>query len=224
MENDPCVMNDPHFIMDESKLSLQVFTPAFDANTAKRPVMVFIHGGAWQFGSAEMIYGQALAAHGDVVVVCISYRLAVLGFLFGNWGLFDQLEGLKWVQQNIGAYCGDKDNVTIFGESAGSWSVESQLVTDKSKGLFHKAICQSGCLKSNAFKLGQQWTNKVAHKTLMEMTQTDSLDRLKTVLKAKSTEEMIEIMDTLSKTQINVEATFDKDFFTGLSLIVLKDL
>ena len=58
LENDPCVMNDPFFIQDESKLSLQVFTTPFTAETKKRPVMVFIHGGAWQFGSAEMISGQ----------------------------------------------------------------------------------------------------------------------------------------------------------------------
>jgi len=213
-ENDACVMNDPPFVIDESKLALQVFTPAFDATTAKRPVMVFIHGGAWQFGSPEMVYGPALAAHGDVVLVCISYRLSVLGFLFGNWGLFDQIEALKWVQANIGDYCGDKNNVTILGESAGSWSVESQLVSDKSTGLFHQAICQSGCLKSNAFRSGNQWTNKLAHSKLMEMTETTSLDQLKTTLLTKTTAELVVLMDQLTQIEMNVEATFDNDFFT----------
>ena len=89
--------------------------------------------------------------------MAVSYRLSILGFLFGNWGLFDQLEALKWVQgtslilnffknfksfelekANIDAYCGDANNVTIFGESAGSWSIESQLVTEKSTGMFEK--------------------------------------------------------------------------------------
>ena len=60
--------------------------------------MVWIHGGAWQFGSAEMQNGAALAKCGDVIVVALSYRLGVFGFLFGNWGLWDQIEGLKWVQ------------------------------------------------------------------------------------------------------------------------------
>ena len=109
--------------------------------------MVWIHGGGWQFGSPSYESGAALAAHGDVVVVAITYRLNIFGFLFGNWGLFDQLEALRWVQANIDAYGGDRNNVTIFGESAGSWSCESLLCTDLSTGLFHRAICQSGSIK-----------------------------------------------------------------------------
>jgi carboxylesterase type B len=65
-----------------------------------------------------------LSAHGDVIVVNITYRLGFFGFLFGNWGLFDHLEALKWVQDNVSAFGGDKNNVTIFGQSAGAWSVE----------------------------------------------------------------------------------------------------
>ena len=65
-------------------------TPPFE-NGTKRPVIVFIHGGGWQFGSAELVDGKALAVHGDVVVVSLSYRLGLLGFLFGNWALFDQV-------------------------------------------------------------------------------------------------------------------------------------
>jgi len=214
LENDSWVMGDQPCVQDESKLSLQVFTPPFSAETKTRPVMVFIHGGAWQFGSAGMVNGQALAAHGDVVVVAISYRLSILGFLFENWGLFDQLEALKWVQANIGSYCGDADNVTIFGESAGSWSVESHLVSNKSAGLFHRAICQSGCLKTNAFRFGNEWKNKTSIAKLMELTKVDSIDSLKETLKLKTTDEITELMDILTKEQINVEATFDNDFFT----------
>ena len=83
--------------VDENVLSLSVYTPC-PTDGQKRPVMVWIHGGAWQFGSAEMQNGAALAKSGDVIVVALSYRLGVFGFLFGNWGLWDQIEGLKWVQ------------------------------------------------------------------------------------------------------------------------------
>jgi len=73
--------------------------------------------------------------------------LALFGFLFGNWGLFDQVCGLEWVKENIEAYGGDPNNVTIFGESAGSWSVEALLCSPRASGLFHRAIGQSGSLK-----------------------------------------------------------------------------
>ena len=132
--------------LDETKLSLAVCTPSCDEN-AKKPVMVWIHGGGWSMGSAEMYDGSILSGFGDVVVVTISYRLGLPGFLFGNWGLFDQLEALKWVQSNIRSYGGDPDNVTIFGGSEGACSVEALLCTKLSTGLFHRAIGQSGCLK-----------------------------------------------------------------------------
>ena len=83
--------------VDENVLSLSIYTPC-PTDGQKRPVMVWIHGGAWQFGSAEMQNGAALAKSGVVIVVALSYRLGVFGFLFGNWGLWDQIEGLKWVQ------------------------------------------------------------------------------------------------------------------------------
>ena len=73
--------------------------------------------------------------------------LALFGFLFGNWGLFDQVCGLEWVKENIECYGGDPNNVTIFGESAGSWSVEALLCSPRATGLFHRAIGQSGSLK-----------------------------------------------------------------------------
>jgi len=73
--------------------------------------------------------------------------LALFGFLFGNWGLFDHVCGLEWVKENIECYGGDSNNVTIFGESAGSWSIDALLCSPKASGLFHRAIGQSGSLK-----------------------------------------------------------------------------
>lgn len=136
---------------DEDCLFLNVWTPGADAS-ARRPVMVWIHGGAFQSGSGSMgLYkGANLSARGDVVVVTINYRLGILGWLAsehlggGNWGLLDQVQALRWVQENIAAFGGDPDNVTIFGESAGSVSVSTLLGTPSARGLFHKAIAESG--------------------------------------------------------------------------------
>src|SRR3954452_17800325 len=142
---------------DEDCLTLNVWTPSADAS-AQRPVMVWIHGGGFTTGSGGgVLYrGDRLSLNGDVVVVTINYRLGALGFathpdlrdeetgVCGNWGLLDQIAALRWVQDNIAAFGGDPSNVTIFGESAGGMSVSVLLGTPAAKGLFHKAIAQSG--------------------------------------------------------------------------------
>jgi para-nitrobenzyl esterase len=141
---------------DEDCLYLNVWTPA--ADDAKRPVLLWIHGGAFVLGSgSQTIYdGGALARRGDVVVVTINYRLGALGFLHlaelcpeledavSNCGLRDQVAALQWVRQNVAAFGGDPDNVTIFGESAGGMSVGTLLGTPSARGLFARAISQSG--------------------------------------------------------------------------------
>lgn len=140
----------------EDCLSLNVWTPGTDGGA--RPVLVWIHGGAFRQGSgASPLYdGAALAARGDVVVITINYRLASLGFLghpdlasgpgapSGNWGLLDQVEALRWVRDNAAAFGGDPGNVTIFGESAGAVSVTLLCTMPAARGLFHKAAAQSG--------------------------------------------------------------------------------
>jgi len=140
----------------EDCLSLNVWTPAIDAQ--RRPVLVWIHGGAFSIGSgSQPIYdGAHLARRGDVVVVTLNYRLGALGFLrfvdlcgdqlpsSGNDGLLDQIAALQWVQQNIGRFGGDPGQVTIFGQSAGSISVVMLLASPLARGLFRRAILQSG--------------------------------------------------------------------------------
>jgi para-nitrobenzyl esterase len=140
---------------DEDCLHLNVFTP--DCDDAARPVMVWIHGGSFVGGSGSTPWydGTALATRGDVVVVTINYRLGALGFLWlgdlddryrssGMNGILDQAAALAWVHENIAAFGGDPDNVTIFGESAGAMSVSTLLATPAARGLFHRAIAQSG--------------------------------------------------------------------------------
>ncbi|SPE31854.1 Fumonisin B1 esterase [Candidatus Sulfopaludibacter sp. SbA3] len=141
----------------EDCLKLNVWTPARSAGE-KLPVMVWIHGGSFQVGaSSQSVYdGEALAAQG-VVVVTIDYRLGILGFfchpklsaespngVSGNYGLLDMVASLEWVKQNIAAFGGDPGNVTIFGESAGGAAVFLLLEIPQAKGLFHKAISESG--------------------------------------------------------------------------------
>jgi len=140
----------------EDCLNLNLWTPGVDS--ARRPVMVWIHGGGFTIGagSQEVYNGSFLARRGDVVVVTINYRLGPLGFLrlndvtggripsSGNEGLLDQVAALEWVRDNIAEFGGDPDNVTIFGESAGGMSVGALLAMPLARGLFHKAIAQSG--------------------------------------------------------------------------------
>ena len=134
----------------EDCLFLNVWTPGTD--DAARPVMVWIHGGAFTLGSgSDGLYdGAMLASRGDVVVVTINYRLGALGFLHlpaleeSNFGMRDQVAALRWVRDNIDSFGGDPGNITIFGESAGGMSVSSLMGSPEATGLFHKAIPQSG--------------------------------------------------------------------------------
>lgn len=148
--------------MNEDCLFLNVWTTSLD-ETAKRPVMVWIHGGGNTSGSGQQpaYDGSNLASRG-VVVVTINYRLGLFGFLAhpllsdesatgtsGNYGLLDQIQALQWVQQNIARFGGDPDNVTIFGESAGSLNCTALMLSPLAKGLFHRVIAQSATVLMN---------------------------------------------------------------------------
>ena len=141
----------------EDCLYLNVWTGADQADAAL-PVMVWIHGGGLQTGTGSTVLydGESLAGRG-VVLVTINYRLGPMGFLAhaglsaesssgasGNYGILDQIAALEWVQANIAAFGGDPGRVTIFGESAGSWSVNYLTATPLAAGLFHRAIGHSG--------------------------------------------------------------------------------
>ncbi len=141
---------------DEDCLFLNIWTPGLD--DTRRPVMVWIHGGAFNIGSGSQptYNGSNLAARGNVVIVTINYRLGGLGFMrlrevtggkipsTGNEGLMDQVAALSWVRDNIAAFGGDPDSITVFGESAGGMSIGCLLAMPSARGLFHKAILESG--------------------------------------------------------------------------------
>lgn len=140
-------------------LTLNVWTPGLDG--ARRPVMVWVHGGAFLYGAGSSPWydGRGFAADQDVVLVSFNYRLGVLGFTYlghldptlstsGSIGVHDAVTVLRWVRDNIAAFGGDPDNVTIFGESAGAMSVGTLLGVPAAAPLFHRAILQSGSATS----------------------------------------------------------------------------
>ena len=142
--------------MDEDALLLNVFTPAVDDRA--RPVMVWIHGGAFTAGAGSIPWysGTNLASRGDVVVVTINYRLGAFGFLHldkvlgaefdgsGNLGILDQIAAINWVRENIASFGGDPGNITLFGESAGGMSIATLLGVPGVANMIRNAIPQSG--------------------------------------------------------------------------------
>lgn len=160
------------YVGSEDCLTLNVWAPAFDSNDVPAgsdalPVMFWIHGGGNTIGSGgsnlTQIYdGSLMAARKNVVVVTVNYRLGPMGWFYhesirdtsdtredasGNYGTLDLIAALKWVQDDIAAFGGDPENVTIFGESAGGYNVLSLMASPLAEGLFHKAIVQSGALE-----------------------------------------------------------------------------
>ena len=139
-------------LMDEDCLFLNVFTPTVESTVSQLfPVMVYIHGGHFQKGSANEFPGHQLAANGRVVVVAINYRLGALGFLStgdhhapGNYGLLDMAMAIKWVYDNVYAFQGDRDKITLFGPDAGAASAGILAVMPKTRNLVRRVISMSG--------------------------------------------------------------------------------
>lgn len=142
-------MGDFAAVHDEDCLRLTVWTPA--ADSARRPVVIWLHGGAYMSGGGALDWysGETLAREGDLVVVGVNYRVGALGFLYhpdlcpGNLGLLDQQAALAWVHANIAAFGGDPERVTVWGQSAGAQSTVFLLLQPKARALFRRAILQS---------------------------------------------------------------------------------
>jgi len=175
----------------EDCLFLNVYAPASAKPASKLPVMVWIHGGGFAAGAgSEPRYTDPALVSKGVIVVTLNYRLNVFGFLAnedlvkeghghaGNYGLMDMAAALRWVQANIAQFGGDAGNVTIFGESAGSFSVSALLAAPEARGLFQKAIGESGAFFGNVIpmsamaeraKRDQAWTDSLGAKNLAEL-------------------------------------------------------
>ena len=163
----------------EDCLYLDVRTPSLDKD-AKLPVMVWIHGGDYQDGSRnEIFYDSSALARRGVVTVYINYRLGLMGYFMhpelsresehgvsGNYGTLDQIAALRWVQENISAFGGDPENVTIFGESAGGESMLHMMTSPLARGLFHRAIVQSPACGHQMMFLRQPYFDNPAGEAL----------------------------------------------------------
>ncbi len=184
----------------EDCLVLNVWTPSVDQHS-KRPVMVWFHGGYFTAGSGSSRFydGTRLCRQGDVVVVTVNHRLNVFGFLdvselggadfaqSGNVGMVDLVAALEWVRVNIASFGGDPENVTIFGESGGGAKVCTMLAMPAAKGLFHKAIIQSGpYLRANLAKDSRAITRALVAELGLVRLDIGALQKIdpKTLLKA----------------------------------------
>jgi len=183
----------PETPISEDCLYLNVWSSA-KTEQEKLPVMVWIHGGGFSGGSGTVpLYdGEAMSRKG-IVFVTINYRLGIFGFMAhpelsaeselktsGNYGILDQIAALKWVKENIASFGGNPDNVTIAGQSAGSFSVNILTVSPLAKGLFHKAIAQSGASFTRQNPLGNNLQNaEISGKELMEKIGAKSVANLR---------------------------------------------
>ncbi|XP_059158728.1 pyrethroid hydrolase Ces2a-like [Physella acuta] len=145
---------------DENCLYLNVYVPRHNKEGKLKKVLVYIHGGAYFLGSANLQVPGDLVSQNDVIVVTFNYRLSYLGFLKGNCsdypgnqGFWDQILALKWVKDNIRSFGGDADDVTVGGESAGSESISALSITRQARHLFTKAVLLSGTVFSNLYSI-----------------------------------------------------------------------
>ncbi len=177
---------------DEDCLRVNIWSPGVN-DGKKRPVMVWLHGGGYAAGSGQELPsydGLNLAKSGDVVVVTLNHRLNILGFLdlsafgdryskSGNAGLLDLIAALEWVRDNITAFGGDPDNVTIFGQSGGGGKVTTLMATPSAKGLFHKAIVQSGSMLNT---MTSKWSRRIGATVVRELgISPNRIDEIKKV-------------------------------------------
>ena len=218
----------------EDCLYLNVWTAAERADEM-RPVMVWIHGGALTRGSGSIgVYDGTSLARKGVVLVTINHRLGPLGYFAhpalsredshgssGNYGVLDQIAALQWVQRNIAAFGGDPSRVTIFGESAGSWSVCSLVATPLAKGLFHRAIGQSGgCFMPMAYLSRDRGPFTAAEKageSLATRLECDKAADPLAALRAKSVEDILAAAakePTQARTRPNIDGwVFPQDIY-----------
>ena len=186
----------PHryWLMDEDCQNLNVWTPGLDDQ--KRPVLVWIHGGGFESGSAieHLAYeGENMSRYGDAVVVSINHRLNLLGYLdlsclgeefsdSGNCGGDDIIASLRWVRENIAAFGGDPDNVTLFGQSGGGAKITTLLQTPEADGLYHRGIIMSGVIPAAMMGSENGDSRPVAEALLKELgLSPDEAGKLRTL-------------------------------------------
>jgi para-nitrobenzyl esterase len=199
-EPEEMLSTDPREAQSEDCLVLNIWTPK--TGSGRRPVMVWFHGGGFASGSGSYtIYsGEELARKHDVVAISVNHRLNIFGYLYlahfgGKWatasnvGMLDNVRALEWIKENIAAFGGDPGNVTIFGQSGGAGKVSTLMAMPAAKGLFHRAIAQSGAAltatpKEQAIKVTEQVLARLNIKPdQLEQLQTRSMQEIVDVLR-----------------------------------------
>ena len=189
---------------DENCLTLSIRTPSIDG---KRPVAVWIHGGANCFGGGNLPCYEAryLAQQGDLVIVNINFRLGAFGFLHHpslnteNLAILDQIAALRWIQTNIKAFGGDPNQVTLFGQSAGANSIIHLIGLPETRGLFHRVILQSPSIGRGNFKQAEAFEIGDAMVSALGVTTTDS-QTIRERLMCASSQEILEAMKAIRVT------------------------
>lgn len=193
----------------EDSLYLNIWRP--DTKETNLPVMVFFHGGANMTGSGKDFQGEKLARSTNSIIITVNYRLGALGFFknsqlatgnalddSGNYGLLDMFRALEWVQDNIEGFGGNKNNVTLAGQSAGARDVLAALISPLGKGLYHKAIAFSGGLTTAAPEDGERKSKEVLAQLALEDGKANSLDNAKAWISKLSSSQMDAYVRSLS--------------------------
>lgn len=225
--DDEMVWPHRYWIQNENCQYLNIWTQSLDED-AKKPVLVFFHGGGYTNGSsieAVAYEGKNLSEYGDAVVITLNHRLNILGFLdlsdYGeeykysaNLGIADLIAALDWIHDNADSFGGDGDNITIFGQSGGGGKVLSMLHSPKAEGLVKQAIVESGSLSFNNPENNKKVTEKVLEKLDID---ADSIDEIKTVpyedLIAAGTEALAEVSEEAGS-NVRWAPTADEDLLT----------
>jgi para-nitrobenzyl esterase len=224
-------------IGSEDCLYLNIWSPptqtAPEQDARLLPVMVWVHGGSNVGGSGSLYNGENLAVEQKVVVVTINYRLGLLGFFShpalreaaqseldksSNFGILDIVQALKWIRGNIASFGGDPSNITLFGESAGAMNIVTLLYSPLGKGLFHKAIAQSGSLRQTPVKVAEQFTDddrsefsssETAAKILFQRGEAETREQARQKVAELNSPAFIQLMNSASDDELI--GTYDLD-------------
>lgn len=228
--------NASNMVVSEDCLVLNVYVPKVLSTDKTLSVMVWIHGGGFAIGHGHQFNGDRISIEGNVVVVTINYRLNIFGFLsvnhpaaLGNYGLWDQKLALQWIHDNIADFGGNPESVTIFGESAGGWSVSYLSLIPSNKGLFQNVIAQSGVVSRTAMARSssiEKNINNIANFTDCPIT---NLYKFVDCLREKSVDDLL-LATSKSFTSYNHllydlvhQPVIDNDLFTDHPIRRLED-
>ena len=225
----------PNQEMSENCLHLNLYVPKMSEGNSSKSVMVFIHGGGYIFGQGMFYESSKLSIDGNVIVVTINYRLGYLGFLCtddknsrGNYGIWDQLMALQWIHQNIRAFGGNRNSVTLFGESAGAYSIGLLTMIPSNRGLFQRVILQSGSVLSedaieetDGLAIAKEFA--VALNCNDTLTTAGIVDCIKFANLSDIINKTVEISRAKSLFEITVRPCIDKELFTESPKQILKN-